>query len=93
MLAFESRALFVARGMRRLLRRLNFSTVAELPLLTGRRVDIVALASDATIFIVEIKFSVAVFRADSNWRNYRAHGGAGPAATIPGLATAFGATV
>ncbi len=79
--------------MRRLLRRLNFSTVAELPLLTGRRVDIVALASDATIFIVEIKFSVAVFRADSNWRNYRAHGGAGPAATIPGLATAFGATV
>ena len=66
-------ALFVARGTRRLLRRLNYSTVAELPLLSGRRADIVALATDATIFIVEIKSSVADFRADSKWREYRAH--------------------
>ena len=29
-------SLFVARGTRRLLRRLNFSTVTELPLLSGR---------------------------------------------------------
>jgi len=33
-------ALFVARGTRRLLRRLNFSTISELPLLSGRRADI-----------------------------------------------------
>jgi hypothetical protein len=66
-------ALFVARGTRRLLWRLNFSTVTELPLLTGRRADIVALAMDATIFIVEIKSSVADFRADTKWRDYRAH--------------------
>jgi hypothetical protein len=66
-------ALFVARGARRLLRRLNFSTVTELPLLSGRRADIVALAMDATIFIVEIKSSVADFRADAKWRDYRAH--------------------
>jgi hypothetical protein len=66
-------ALFVARGTRRLLRRLNFSTVTELPLLTGRRADIVALAMDATIFIVEIKSSAADFRADAKWRDYRAH--------------------
>lgn len=66
-------ALLVARGTRRLLRRLNFSTVTELPLLTGRRADIVALAMDATIFIVEIKSSVADFRADTKWRDYRAH--------------------
>ncbi len=66
-------ALFVARGTRRLLRRLNFSTVTELPLLSGRRADIVALASDATIFIVEIKSSIADFRADTKWRDYRAH--------------------
>ena len=44
----------VGRGTRRLLRRLNFSTVTELPLLSGRRADIVALAKDATIFIVEL---------------------------------------
>jgi hypothetical protein len=66
-------ALFVARGTRRLLRRLNFSTITELPLLSGRRADIVALAMDATIFIVEIKSSVADFRADVKWRDYRAH--------------------
>src|ERR1700724_2578964 len=66
-------ALFVARGTRRLLRRLNFSTVTELPLLSGRRADIVALATDATIYIVEIKSSIADFRADTKWRDYRAH--------------------
>ncbi|MGH6867350.1 MAG: MmcB family DNA repair protein [Methylocella sp.] len=66
-------AALVARGTRRLLRRLNFSTVTELPLLSGRRADIVALAVDATIFIVEIKSSLADFRADTKWRDYRAH--------------------
>jgi hypothetical protein len=66
-------ALAVARGTRRLLRRLNYSTVTELPLLTGRRADIVALAMDATIIIVEVKSSVADFRADTKWREYRAH--------------------
>ncbi len=66
-------ALLVARGTRRLLWRLNFSTVTELPLLSGRRADIVALASDATILIVEVKSSVADFRADAKWRDYRAH--------------------
>src|ERR1700724_663657 len=66
-------ALFVARGTRRLLRRLNFSTVTELPLLSGRRADIVALATDATIYIVEIKSSIADFRTDTKWRDYRAH--------------------
>src|ERR1700730_14627900 len=59
-------ALFVARGTRRLLRRLNFFTITQLALLSGRRADIVALAMDATIFIVEIKSSVADFRATPN---------------------------
>jgi hypothetical protein len=63
----------VARGTRRLLRRLNYSTITELPLLSGRRADIVALSLDATILIVEIKSSVADFRADTKWREYRAH--------------------
>ncbi len=66
-------ALFVARGTRRLLRRLNFSTLTELPLLSGRRADIVALADDGRIHIVEIKSSIADFRADLKWRDYRAH--------------------
>jgi hypothetical protein len=48
------------------LRRLNFSAITELPLLSGRRTDIVALSMDATIIIVEIKSSVADFRAGGN---------------------------
>ena len=63
----------VARGTRRLLRRLNYSTITELPLLSGRRADIVALSMDAFILIVEIKSSVADFRNDTKWREYRAH--------------------
>jgi hypothetical protein len=66
-------ALLVARGTRRLLRRLRFASVTELPLPSGRRADIVALAEDGTIHIVEIKSSIADFRADMKWRDYRAH--------------------
>ncbi|SFK34985.1 MmcB family DNA repair protein [Methylocapsa palsarum] len=66
-------ALLVARGTRRLLRRLRFASVTELPLPSGRRADIVALAKDGTIHIVEIKSSLADFRADQKWPDYRAH--------------------
>jgi len=66
-------ALAIARGTRRLLRNLRFSTLTELPLASGRRADIVALAGDGTIVIVEIKSSLADFRADQKWPDYRAH--------------------
>jgi hypothetical protein len=66
-------ALLVARGTRRLLRARKFATLTELPLASGRRADIVALAADATVLIVEIKSSIADFRADTKWPDYRAH--------------------
>lgn len=66
-------ALLVARGTRRLLRALGFATLTELALPSGRRADIVGLAADGTIIIVEIKSSVADFRADSKWPDYKAH--------------------
>lgn len=66
-------ALRVARGTRRLWRSIGCSTVTELILLDGRRADIVALASDGSIFIVEVKSSPADFRADGKWRDYRLH--------------------
>ncbi len=66
-------ALFVARGTRRLLRAKGFSTLAEMTLQSGRRADIVAISGDGTIHIIEIKSSVADFRADTKWRDYRAH--------------------
>ena len=66
-------ALAVARGARRYLRALGFATLVELPLPDGRRADIVALGASGTIHIIEIKSSPADFRADTKWREYRAH--------------------
>jgi hypothetical protein len=63
----------IARGVRRLLRAKGYSSVTELPLLDGRRADVVAVASDGALLIVEIKSSVADFRADRKWRDYAAH--------------------
>jgi hypothetical protein len=66
-------ALVIARGVRRLLRARGYSTVTELPLVRGRRADVVALSADGALLIVEIKSSVADFRADRKWRDYAAH--------------------
>jgi hypothetical protein len=66
-------ALAVARGTTRLLHCLGFSVVAELPLASGRRADLVALGADGEVWIVEIKSSVADFRADQKWIDYRLH--------------------
>jgi hypothetical protein len=66
-------ALAVARGTTRLLHAHGFSVVSELPLPSGRRADLVALGTDGTIWIVEIKSSIADFRADQKWMDYRLH--------------------
>ncbi len=66
-------ALAVARGTRRLLLALGLSCVSELPLLSGRRADLLALGGDGEIWIVEIKSSVEDFRADRKWNDYRMH--------------------
>ncbi len=66
-------ALRVARGTARLLHAHGFCVVSELPLPSGRRADLVALNAGGEIWIVEIKSSVADFRADQKWPDYRAH--------------------
>ena len=66
-------ALAVARGTQRLLVALGHACVAELPLASGRRADLVALGRDGEIWIVEIKSSVADFRTDQKWTDYRLH--------------------
>jgi hypothetical protein len=66
-------ALAVARGTARYLHALGYSVVSELPLPSGRRADLVALGGDGEIIIVEIKSSVADFRADQKWTDYRLH--------------------
>jgi hypothetical protein len=66
-------ALKIARGTTRLLHSLGFSVVSELPLASGRRADLVALGAGGEIWIVEVKSSIADFRADQKWIDYRLH--------------------
>jgi hypothetical protein len=66
-------ALAVGRGTTRLLHSLGLSVVTELPLPSGRRADLVALGRAGEVWIVEIKSSVADFRADQKWMDYRLH--------------------
>ena len=63
----------IRRGALRLLHTLGFAAVAELPLGSGRRADLVALGSGTEIWIVEVKSSLADFRADRKWPEYRLH--------------------
>lgn len=66
-------ALAVARGTARLLHSFGLSVVSELALSSGRRADLVALGGAGEIWIVEIKSSIADFRADRKWMDYRLH--------------------
>ena len=56
-----------------MLHALGYSVVSELALASGRRADLVALGAAGEIWIVEIKSSVADFRADQKWMDYRLH--------------------
>lgn len=60
----------IMRGSQRLMRSLGMSSVTELPLVNGRRADIVSVAADGSIHIIEVKSGVADFRADRKWQDY-----------------------
>lgn len=60
----------VQRGVRRLFGQLGHVTIPELTLANGRRADLMALAPDGALIIIEIKSSIADFRADRKWPNY-----------------------
>ncbi len=61
----------IQRGTGRMLREAGFAWIPELPLVTGRRVDILAVNKTGLISVIEIKSSVADFRADHKWHEYR----------------------
>jgi len=65
-------ALTLCRGVTRALARRGYTTLTEVPLADGRRADVMALGRDGTLLIVEIKSSVADFRSDRKWPDYRA---------------------
>ncbi len=68
--ADEPVARAVARGTGRLLARMGWTPLAEFPLASGRRADLLALSGDSQILVVEIKSSAADFRADRKWTEY-----------------------
>ena len=61
----------VCRGVCRLLRDLGHACIAEMPLPNGRRADVVALAQNGDLWIVEVKSSVEDFRTDQKWHEYQ----------------------
>ena len=64
-------AALLARGICRALDQLGYASLVEFPLANGRRADILALGKAGELMIVEIKCSVADFRADRKWAAYR----------------------
>jgi hypothetical protein len=67
----DSRARAVLRGTQRLLRSLNFESLSEVSLANGRRADVLAVGRDGETWIIEIKSSIADFRTDQKWHEYR----------------------
>ena len=61
----------IQRGVGRLLRAHNFSILTEFTLASGRRADVIGLAPDGTLWIVEIKSSPEDFKSDNKWPEYR----------------------
>jgi hypothetical protein len=69
-IADEAVAARLSRGTRRLLWSLGYASITEFPLANGRRADIFAVAQGGDIVIVEVKSSIADFRADQKWPEY-----------------------
>jgi hypothetical protein len=66
-------ALAIRRGTMRLIAQMGLVGLAEVPLPSGRRADILALDGGGALWIIEIKSSVDDLRADHKWPDYRAH--------------------
>lgn len=60
----------VARGVSRLLLERGYSPLLEFALPNGRRLDIAAISEDGDFTAIEIKCSLADFRADEKWPDY-----------------------
>ena len=61
----------VCRGAGRLLRAHGYACLNELPLPNGRRADVIGLARNGDIWIVEVKSGLEDFRVDNKWPEYR----------------------
>jgi hypothetical protein len=64
-------ALFVQRGVCRMLRAHGFAVLTEFTLASGRRADVIAVRDSGSVWIVEVKSSAADFLSDGKWPEYR----------------------
>ncbi|MBM3504508.1 MAG: MmcB family DNA repair protein [Alphaproteobacteria bacterium] len=60
----------LTRGAVRLLYDHGYDCLAEFPLQSGRRADLIALNRGGEVLIVEVKSSLADFRSDQKWPEY-----------------------
>ena len=60
----------VARGVSRMLLDRGYSPLLEFTLPNGRRLDVAAISDVGDVAAVEIKVSLADFRADGKWPEY-----------------------
>lgn len=65
-----SGAAAVCRGVCRLLRRHDIFTVPEMPLRNGRRADLMGLAKNGDVIIVEVKCARGDLLGDAKWTDY-----------------------
>ncbi|MAM78970.1 MAG: hypothetical protein CL562_08730 [Alphaproteobacteria bacterium] len=64
----------ITRGICRFLTAMDYTPLKEFKLSSGRRVDVMGLNSGGRFLLVEIKSSVADFKSDKKWREYRPFG-------------------
>lgn len=60
----------ITRGVIRLIGDMGFAPLTEFKLTNKRRVDVAALDRDGQFMVIEVKSSVADFRADNKWHEY-----------------------
>lgn len=60
----------ITRGVMRLLSEMGFAALTEFKLINNRRVDVAALDQKGRFAVVEVKSSLADFRADNKWHEY-----------------------
>lgn len=63
-------ALSIQRGMVRHLEELGHAVLAEFPLASGRRADLLTLDRKGFFTVIEIKSSIEDFRVDKKWPEY-----------------------
>lgn len=81
----SERALMVRRGVQRLMMASRVAVLPEVPLVSGRRADLLCLSEKGEFSIIEIKTSIEDFRTDRKWPVYQLHCDRLYFATHPGV--------